>query len=49
MHFMAVKKKRKHSGFFVYSYLIHRGFPAVKKDAKYVGKGTIYVSIEGIL
>ena len=42
MHFVAVKKSRKPTGFFIYSYLKHSGFPAVKKDAKYVEKGTIY-------
>ena len=42
MHFMAVKKSRKGTVFFIYSYLKHSGFPAVKKDAKYEETGTMY-------
>ena len=42
MHFMVVKKSRKRSVFVIYSYLKHSGFPAVKKDAKYVEKGAIH-------
>ena len=34
MHFMAVKKSTKYSGFVTYSYLIDSAFKAVKKDAK---------------
>ena len=34
MHFMAVKKSRKRSGFVVHSYFKHNEFTAVKRDAK---------------
>ena len=35
MHFMAVKKSRKRSGFVLYSYLKDSAFTAVKRDAKF--------------
>ena len=35
MHFMAVKKLRKGSGFVIYSYLKDSAFPAVKRRAKF--------------
>ena len=35
MHFMAVKKSRKRSGFVIYSYLKDSAFTAVKRDAKF--------------
>ena len=35
MHFMAVKKSRKRSGFVLYSYLKDSGFTAVKRDANF--------------
>ena len=34
MHFMAVKKSRKRSGFVIYSYFKDSAFTAVKRDAK---------------
>ena len=46
MHFMAVNKKRKGSGFVIYSYLKDSAFTAVKRRAKYV-KG-YHLSTEGI-
>ena len=35
MHFMAVKKSRKRSGFEIDSYLKNSAFIAVKRDAKF--------------
>ena len=35
MHFMAVKKSRKCSGFVIYSYFKDIAFTAVKRDAKF--------------
>ena len=35
MHFMAVKKKRKGSGFVIYSYFKDRAFTAIKRLAKF--------------
>ena len=35
MHFMAVKKSRKCSGFVIYSYSKDIAFTAVKRDAKF--------------
>ena len=35
MHFMAVKKKRKGSGFVIYSYFKDSAFTAVKRRAKF--------------
>ena len=47
MHFMAVKKSRKRSGFVIYSYFEDSAFTAVKREAKlqprYV-KGVICIS-----
>ena len=34
MHFMAVKKSRKRSGFVIYSYFKDSKFTAVKRDEK---------------
>ena len=38
MHFMAVKKSRKRSGFFIYSYFKESAFTAVKRDAKFYAR-----------
>ena len=34
MHFMAVKKSRKRSGFVIYSYFNDSAFTVIKRDAK---------------
>ena len=38
MHFMVVKKSRKRSGFFIYSYFKESVFTAVKRDAKFYAR-----------
>ena len=43
MHFLAVKKSRKHSCFVIYSYLKHSAFTAVKQN-KVCKRGTIFVN-----
>ena len=36
MHFMAVRKSRKRSGFVVYSYIINSEFTVIKRDGKFL-------------
>ena len=43
MHFLAVKKSRKHSCFEIYSYLKDSTFTAVKQN-KVCKRGTIFVN-----
>ena len=43
MHFLAVKKSRKHSSFVIYSYLKDSAFTAVKRN-KVCKRGTIFVN-----
>ena len=47
MHFMAVKKSRERSGFFIYSFFKESAFTAVKRDAKFYAryvKGVAFVN-----
>ena len=41
LHFMAVRKSRKRSGFVIYSFLKDSAFTAIKKDEARYAKGVV--------